>query len=68
LRREPQLGLVIMGHTHQAEIADPFPGRQYLNPGAWFDGFRYAVATESGAMLCRFSPGAPLPPSPAGLR
>jgi UDP-2,3-diacylglucosamine hydrolase len=68
LRREPQLGLVIMGHTHHAEIADPLPGQRYLNPGAWFDGFRYAVATESGATLCRFSPGAPLPPSPDGLR
>jgi hypothetical protein len=29
-------------------------GRHYLNPGAWFDGFRYAVATESGAELCTF--------------
>jgi UDP-2,3-diacylglucosamine hydrolase len=38
--REPELGLVIMGHTHQPALTEPAPGRQYLNPGAWFDGFR----------------------------
>jgi len=44
-----------MGHTHRAVVSDAGPGRQYLNPGAWFDGFRYAVATESGAELRRFT-------------
>jgi UDP-2,3-diacylglucosamine hydrolase len=71
LARERSLGLVIMGHTHRAVLAEPLPGRQYLNPGAWFDGFRYATATESGAELCRFSPAsraAPLRPSPAAPR
>lgn len=68
LEREPELGLVIMGHTHQATLREPSPGRQYLNPGAWFDGFCYAVATESGAELRRFSPAAPLPPVPAAPR
>ena len=28
-------------------MAQLAPGQQYLNPGAWFDGFRYAVATET---------------------
>ena len=51
---EPSVGLVIMGHTHLAVVAEAGPGRQYLNPGAWFDGFRYAVATESGAELKTF--------------
>ena len=68
LAAEPELGLVIMGHTHQAALAEPAPGRQYLNPGAWLDGFRYAVATESGAELRRFTPGAPPPPGPSVLR
>jgi UDP-2,3-diacylglucosamine hydrolase len=68
LGAEPDLGLVIMGHTHQAALAGPDSGRQYLNPGAWFDGFRYAVATESGAELRRFSPAAPPPPGPSDSR
>jgi UDP-2,3-diacylglucosamine hydrolase len=50
------VGLLIMGHTHQPVLAEITGGRQYLNPGAWFDGFRYAVATESGAQLCTFRP------------
>jgi UDP-2,3-diacylglucosamine hydrolase len=48
------VGLLVMGHTHRAVLEEPVRGRQYLNPGAWFDGFRYAVATESGAELCSF--------------
>jgi UDP-2,3-diacylglucosamine hydrolase len=56
LATETALGLVIMGHTHRAVLAEPVAGKQYLNPGAWFDGFRYAVATESGAELCTFRP------------
>jgi UDP-2,3-diacylglucosamine hydrolase len=68
LVREPELGLVIMGHTHQRSMAEPAAGRQYLNPGAWFDGFRYAVATESGAELRQFTPAAPPPPVPGALR
>jgi UDP-2,3-diacylglucosamine pyrophosphatase LpxH len=54
LADEESVGLVIMGHTHRAVLTEPMAGRQYLNPGAWFDGFRYAVATESDAQLCRF--------------
>jgi hypothetical protein len=26
---DPDLGLVIMGHTHQATLTEPAPGRQY---------------------------------------
>jgi UDP-2,3-diacylglucosamine hydrolase len=51
LAEEPSVGLVIMGHTHRAIISECNGKRQYLNPGAWFDGFRYAIATESGAEL-----------------
>ena len=68
LAAEPELGLVVMGHTHLPALAAPMPGRQYLNPGAWFDGFRYAVATERGAELRTFSPAAPPPPAPAAPR
>jgi UDP-2,3-diacylglucosamine hydrolase len=55
LGREPDTGLVIMAHTHHAAVAQLSPGQQYLNPGAWFDGFRYAVATETGAELRTFT-------------
>ncbi len=65
LAAEPELGLVVMGHTHLPALAAPMPGRQYLNPGAWFDGFRYAVATERGAELRTFSAAAPPPPAPS---
>ena len=68
LAAEPELGLLVMGHTHRPALASPVPGRQYLNPGAWFDGFRYAVATERGAELRTFSSAAPPPPAPAAPR
>ncbi len=68
LRADPSLGLLVMGHTHRAALVEAAPGRQYLNPGAWFDGFRYAVATPTGAELCRFSPSAPLPRPPTAHR
>jgi UDP-2,3-diacylglucosamine hydrolase len=58
LLEEAGVGLLVMSHTHRAVLEEPTPGRQYLNPGAWFDGFRYAVATESGAELCTFRPTA----------
>ena len=68
LADEPGLGLVIMGHTHRAAVLEAGPGRHYLNPGAWFDGSRYAVATESGAELREFTPAAPPQPHPAAPR
>jgi UDP-2,3-diacylglucosamine hydrolase len=68
LEREPDIGLVVMGHTHHATLTAEASGRQYLNPGAWFDGFRYAVATEGDAELRQFNPAAPPPPAPSGSR
>ena len=57
LAEEPSVGLVILGHTHRAAVSEPMPGRQYLNPGAWLDGFRYGIATESGAELRSWEEG-----------
>ena len=54
LAREPSLGLVIMGHTHRASLGGNGRGGEYLNPGAWFDGLRYAVAGPAGCELRRF--------------
>ena len=68
LLAEPDLDLVVMGHTHRAERFSPAAGKEYLNPGAWFDGFRFAIATEEGAELRRFTPAASPRPAPAGPR
>ncbi len=68
LAAEPELGLLVMGHTHQAALSAPMPGRQYLNPGAWFDGFRFAVATAHGAELRSFSSAVPPLPFPSAPR
>jgi UDP-2,3-diacylglucosamine hydrolase len=51
LREMPDVGLVIMGHTHRPAVTEPEAGRQYLNPGAWLDGFRYGTATAREATL-----------------
>jgi UDP-2,3-diacylglucosamine hydrolase len=48
LGHRADLGLVILAHTHRAALERLPDGRAYLNPGAWLDGFRYAVvATDS---------------------
>lgn len=54
LTEDPSLGLVIMGHTHRAVVCKLDQERQYLNPGAWFDGFSYGIATETRAELRTF--------------
>ena len=51
---EEALALLVMGHTHRAAATEPVAGRRYLNPGAWFDGFRYAVATGSEVSLRQY--------------
>ena len=68
LSREPDLGMVIMGHTHRAELSRTATGGTYLNPGAWFEGLHYAVATEDGAELRQFTPAALPRPAPDGRR
>jgi UDP-2,3-diacylglucosamine hydrolase len=52
--REPQLDVIIMGHTHQAALVRLPQGAEYLNPGAWFDGLRYAVVGPGGTELRRY--------------
>jgi UDP-2,3-diacylglucosamine hydrolase len=68
LTAEPELAGVVMGHTHFPEITEITPGKQYVNPGAWFEGYRYALVTETVAELRQFSPTAPPQPRPAALR
>lgn len=51
LAEEPELRFLVMGHTHRPAL-HPLPsGATYVNPGAWMDGFRYAVATAAGVEL-----------------
>jgi UDP-2,3-diacylglucosamine hydrolase len=57
LARRPDLGLVILAHTHRPALAELANGRAYLNPGAFLDGFRYAVVTKESVVLKAF-PGA----------
>jgi UDP-2,3-diacylglucosamine hydrolase len=54
LRGDTAITLLVMGHTHRPALEEPFPGRRYLNPGAWCDGLRYAVATDSTAELRQY--------------
>jgi UDP-2,3-diacylglucosamine hydrolase len=68
LSREPDLGMVIMGHTHRPELSRTPTGGTYLNPGAWFEGLRYGVVTDEGAELRQFSPGALPRPGSDGPR
>jgi UDP-2,3-diacylglucosamine hydrolase len=54
LRDEAPGTLLILGHTHRAAAEELFPGRRYLNPGAWLDGYRYAIATGTALTLKQF--------------
>lgn len=56
LSAEPGLRLVVMGHTHRAATRTSATGGLYLNPGAWFDGYRYAIVADGAAALHQFRP------------
>ena len=51
---QEELSLLVMGHTHRPATTEPVAGRRYLNPGAWFDGYRYAVATGAEVSLRQY--------------
>lgn len=52
---DPDLGAVVMGHTHHPAATEVSPGQWYLNPGAWLDGYRYATLDADGATLRQFT-------------
>jgi UDP-2,3-diacylglucosamine hydrolase len=54
LRADPALQLLVMGHTHRPGVSEIAPGRWYVNPGAWLDGNRYAVADPGGVTLHQY--------------
>ena len=55
LERRRDVGLVILAHTHRPCLERLSDGRAYLNPGAWLDGYRYAVVTGDAIELKSFS-------------
>ena len=58
LARRPDVGLVIMAHTHRPVVDRLDDGRSYVNPGAFLEGGRYAVITkEGGVELKQFTAG-----------
>jgi UDP-2,3-diacylglucosamine hydrolase len=54
LERRPELGLVVLAHTHRPALERLPDGRAYLNPGAFLDGCRYAVVTATDIALHTF--------------
>ncbi|MGQ0704324.1 MAG: UDP-2,3-diacylglucosamine diphosphatase [Gemmatimonadales bacterium] len=54
LRADPALALLVMSHSHRPVAVELRPGQRYLNPGAWFDGYRYAIATPERLELNQF--------------
>src|SRR6266581_2985097 len=54
LARRPDLGLVILAHTHRPALEQLGDGRAYLNPGAFLDGYKYAVVTPHDVELKTF--------------
>lgn len=57
LEAEPRLALLVMGHTHRPATLTLPSGQHYVNPGAWFDGYRYAtIESGSDPRLWQFRP------------
>ena len=54
LQKDPDLDLVVMGHTHRATLEPVAQRRWYLNPGAWCDGNGFALISEKGPELKTF--------------
>lgn len=54
LAGEPELALLAMGHTHRATALETAAARHYVNPGAWFDGYRYATYDGTRVTLAQF--------------
>lgn len=71
LQRHPDVGVLVMSHTHRTAAIEMFPGRWYLNPGAWVDGQHFAVVDGSGVTLHQYDrslPAAGRPRLPQGQR
>src|SRR5439155_19794588 len=54
LERRTDLDLVALAHTHRPACEQLPDGRAYLCPGAFLDGYRYAVVTRDSIELRTF--------------
>ena len=54
LDRRPELGLVIMAHTHRQRLVEHRPGQFYLNAGQWMVDRHYALVTEKEIRLLKW--------------
>ena len=54
MTREPAVDTLVMSHTHRPATARLDAERRYLNPGAWIEGRRYAVITDTTMELRAF--------------
>jgi UDP-2,3-diacylglucosamine hydrolase len=54
LDRRPDLGMVILAHTHRQRLVEHKPGRFYLNAGQWMIDRHYAVVTEKEIKLMKW--------------
>jgi UDP-2,3-diacylglucosamine hydrolase len=55
LAARPELNMIVMGHTHIRANQEMAPGKVYLNPGAFLDGYKYAVVSAGTVELRQFS-------------
>lgn len=55
LRSNPEVRLLVMGHTHQPASRTYHNGQRYLNPGAFCMGHAYALADDSTIELKQFT-------------
>lgn len=49
------LELVILGHTHRAVVADFGTRKNFLNPGAWYEGGAHAEVTAEDVKLLHYN-------------
>lgn len=54
LAARPDLGLVILAHTHRQRLVEVAPGRFYLNAGQWIAERCYAVVTDQKIQALRW--------------
>ncbi len=54
MNNQSKIDLAVLGHTHVAALRQVGDQRWYLNPGAWLDGYKYAVVTDTGPELRSF--------------
>jgi UDP-2,3-diacylglucosamine hydrolase len=56
LAGDPELDLVIFGHSHTPELREVAPGRHYLNAGDWVHHRTWAEVTREDVKLMRWNP------------